>query len=65
VTISQGDISPSKETSVRTRETPPPLGNKKAIKPNFQPDSVDHWFPGPVACPHAAFPFSSLQIKSF
>jgi hypothetical protein len=38
---------------------------KKAIKSNVQLDPRDHWYPGPPACPHAAFLFSSLQIKSF
>jgi hypothetical protein len=42
-----------------------PFGNKKAVKPNFQPDSGDYQFLGPAAWPHVVFPFSSLQIKLF
>jgi hypothetical protein len=38
---------------------------KKTIKPNSQSDPWDHWFLGFTVCPHAAFLFSSLQIKSF
>jgi hypothetical protein len=78
VIISQGDTSAFQETTVCTRETSQPSGNKKKKgyknpisnltheTTSFQvPDPQDHQFPGPTACPHAAFLFSSLQIKSF
>jgi hypothetical protein len=55
VIISQGDTSPSQETFVCIRET----------KPNFQPDPGGQSVSSSPACPHAAFLFSSLQIKSF
>jgi hypothetical protein len=37
---------------------------KGLYKPNLQLDPWNHQFPGPCACPHAVFLFSSLQIKS-
>jgi hypothetical protein len=55
-------LAPERQTSLPSGKK---KKTKKPIKPNFQPDPQNHLFPGPTACSHAAFPSSSLQIKSF
>jgi hypothetical protein len=58
--IGQGDTSASQETW----DISPLLGNKKmAIKIQFPNWPMELPVSGSLACPYAAFPFSSLQMK--
>jgi hypothetical protein len=62
-------IVPERHTSV-SQETPfrakiLPSGNKKAIKPDNQPDSADYWFPGHDACPPCGLSFLFSTNNSF
>jgi hypothetical protein len=59
--------SPSQETAVHAKIFIPkhtsPIGKKKTIKPDVQPNLGDYRLLGPAACSSVAFPFSSLKIK--
>jgi hypothetical protein len=62
---------PSQETSVGAREPPLvpkkslPSGNKKSYKTRCPTWFSGQQAAGAIACPHAAFPFSSRQTLTF